>query len=304
MSNEIFSYKEALAHGWGMMRKYWKPFLLISIIYLVFQLMEATLENYAGRGRMPRSEVAEVYKDKAQGDKFYKYLQGSGYINDSGMVQGKLQDMTVPADLALPPEFQDKSNDIANFLDQYRYRLPFPRPVYYLLSLILWLISMLMMVGTTKVSLMAARDQEPSASELYTNGNILVPFILGTLCYFLAVLGGLILIIIPGIIMMIMLEMYSYLIIDKGLGPIGSLKRSRVITKGQRGRLFVFGMLLVLVNIAGLLCLVIGLFFTVWASAVAMAYVYDRLEEAYSLTEERAVPAGLFDPVSGPEQGK
>jgi ABC-type siderophore export system fused ATPase/permease subunit len=33
-----------------------------------------------------------------------------------------------------------------------------------------------------------------------------------------------------------------------------------------------------LLNIAGFLCLVVGLFFTVWTSYIAMARVYDRLE--------------------------
>jgi hypothetical protein len=32
-----------------------------------------------------------------------------------------------------------------------------------------------------------------------------------------------------------------------------------------------------LFNLAGLLCLVVGLFFTVPASSIAMAYVYDQL---------------------------
>ena len=134
-------------------------------------------------------------------------------------------------------------------------------------------------IGFVKVSLMASRDQEPTAAELFLNGNKLVPYLLSSICYCLAVLGGFILLIIPGIIVMIMLQMYTYLIIDKGLGPIEALKRSRVITKGQRWRLFVFGSLLVLLNIAGLLCLVVGLFFTMWTSSIAMAYVYDRLEQ-------------------------
>jgi hypothetical protein len=276
-SNEGFSYKAALSHGWDMTRKYWQPLLLVAVIYLLFQVLGGVLEDQAGRHKMPRATVP-VYRDRAQGDRFYKYLQENGYIDSAGFVQSKLLDMAAPPDLTLPPEFADKQNEINIFLNFYRYRLPFPKPVYYLFAFGLWLIGVLMMIGFTKVSLMGARDQKPSVAELFINWNSFVPYCLGYFCYGLAVAGGLILLIIPGIILMVMLQMFSYLIIDKGLGPIAALRRSRVITKGHRGRLFIFGLLLMLLNIAGFLCLVVGLFFTVWTSSIAMARVYDRLE--------------------------
>gem|GEM_PF-2273881 len=281
-SHEKISYKEAIAHGWDMTRKYWLPLLMVTIIYVIFQVLGGVLQSQVGRSHMSRFEVAAVYKDRARADRFYLYLQQAGYINKSGFVQSRLQDLTNPADLALSSDFADKRTEISNFLNSYRYRLPFPRPVFYLFSFGLWLLGIVMMAGYTKVSLLAARDEQPSVPELFNNWNRVIPLLLGGLCYGLVVLGGFILLIIPGIIFMIMFQMYMYLIIDKGLGPIASLKRSRVITKGNRGRLGVLGLLLILVNLAGFLCLVVGLFLTIWTSAIAMAYVYDRLEHDFS----------------------
>lgn len=91
---------------------------------------------------------------------------------------------------------------------------------------------------------------------------------------------GFILLIVPGIIIVLMFQMYAYLVVDKGLGPIAALKRSRVITKGSRWRLFVLGFLIVLVNLGGLLCLVVGLLVTIPLTAIASARVYDLLEHA------------------------
>jgi hypothetical protein len=276
--NGELSFKGAISHGWDMTRKYWQPLLLVAIIYLLFQVLGGVLESQTGRKQMYPYAAAAVYKDRAQADKFYKYLQENGYISPFGHVQSKLQDMASPAGLTLPPEFSDKKNEISRFLDAYRYRLPFPKPVFYLMSFGLWLIGLLVMIGFTKVSLMGTRDQPPSVGELFSGWNRLIPVLLGSICYGLAVMGGLVLLIVPGIILMVMLQMYLYLIVDKGLGPIAALRRSRVITKGHRWWLCIFGLLLLLLNLAGFLCLVVGLFFTIWTSSIAMAYVYDRLE--------------------------
>ncbi len=285
MTQTKFSYKEAIAHGWKMTKKYLKTLFIFAVIYILFNVITGMLQNFAGGGIISRHEVTEVYKDSAQADLFTQYLQEAGYINKYGQTQDKLRQLITRDDLILPSNFEDKRDDIYDFLNQHRYRLPFPKPIFYGLIVILWVINMLISIGFIKACLMMSRDVVPSIAELFSNGRIFIPYLLASICYGLVILGGFILLIIPGIIFMIMFEMYPYLIIDKGLGPIQSLKRSCVITKGSRGRLAVFGLLLVLLNIGGLLCLVIGLFFTISISSIAACYVYDRLENTQVVTD-------------------
>ena len=83
--------------------------------------------------------------------------------------------------------------------------------------------------------------------------------------------------IIPGIIWAIKFQFYDYLIIDKKLGPIEALKKSAVITKGAKGNLFVFGLLLGGINLLGAICLLIGLFAAIPTTLVAKAFVYRKL---------------------------
>jgi uncharacterized membrane protein len=95
--------------------------------------------------------------------------------------------------------------------------------------------------------------------------------------YGLIVLGGLILLIVPGIIWGIQFQFFAYYILTEGCSPVEALKKSAAITKGSKVNLFLFGLLMALVNLAGLLCLVVGLVVTVPTTLVAMAYVFRKL---------------------------
>ncbi len=96
---------------------------------------------------------------------------------------------------------------------------------------------------------------------------------------------GLILLIIPGIIWAIQFCFYDYLIVDRGFGPVDALKKSSEITKGVKLDLFVFGMLLGIINLLGFICLVVGLFVTIPTTMVAMAFVYRKLLAQTELIE-------------------
>ena len=86
-----------------------------------------------------------------------------------------------------------------------------------------------------------------------------------------------ILLIIPGIIWGIKFQFFSCFIVDKGVGPIEALKRSSVITKDAKWDLFLFNLLLILINLLGAICLLIGLFVTIPTTMVDWAFVYRRL---------------------------
>jgi hypothetical protein len=297
MDQPKFTYGEAVSHGWEMTKKYWFSIAVLTLFFLLFEGIKWPLEYFAGSRVMEKKDVRWVCRDRTQADIFYQHLKNAGYISQYGMVRESVQKLERPEDLVLPEDLKTERHKIYNFMLRYQYRLPFPKAVYFVLSLILWAIGMVMAVGWVKVSLMLMRDKEPDISELFTNWRFAIPYLLASLCFALVVLGGFLLLIIPGLIFVIMFGMYYYLIVDKGLGPVASLKRSRVITKGSRWRLAVFGAILCLLNIAGFLCLIIGVFVTGWISVIASAYVYDRLEhadETGSAHNLSSQPSGMF----------
>lgn len=272
-----FSKKEAILHGFNMTKKYFGLTFSILVIYVAFELAVGQLEYFAGPDQMAKSDVRLLYKDRTIADNFYSYLVDSGYLSKWGLVQEKLEYMKDTSELSLPDAFKNDQERIYQFLQAYTYRLPFPKAVYYMLSVILWVLYMLLHLGLIKISLMLSRDQGAEISMLYSNGPLLIAYILATIGYVLAVLGGMVLLIVPGVIFAIALGMYPYFIVDKQMAPMEALKASRTLTKGARWQLFCFGLLLGLLNLGGLLCLLIGLLWTIPTSCIAMAYVYDQL---------------------------
>lgn len=138
-------------------------------------------------------------------------------------------------------------------------------------------IQLIIDLGIIKIALKMVDGTKAGLEDLFSNANLLFGYFLAWLIYALMVLGGLILFIVPGIIWAIKFQFYPYFIIEKKLDPVEALKKSAFITKGAKWDLFVFGLLLVVINILGLLALVVGLFAAVPTTIVAHAFVYRKL---------------------------
>jgi len=138
-------------------------------------------------------------------------------------------------------------------------------------------VSMLAAMGLIKISLQFVDGAQGKWDDLLAPKHLFLNYVAGTILYGLIVIAGFILLIIPGIIWSIQFRFYRYAIIDKGLGPIEALKRSSDITRGTKWNLFLLGILFGLINLAGMLAFVIGLFVTIPVTMVAAAYVYRKL---------------------------
>ncbi len=279
MAAKIFSKKEAISHGFKMTKKYFGLLFSIFLIYLAFETISGIL-HYLGGSPVTKASIRAVYRESAAAENFQKYLEETGYISKySGVVQEKLQNIKSASELVLSADWEADRDDIFQMLNRHRYHLPFPKVIFYLLAIALWALGVIIQIGCLRITLLLSRDQKPALRELFSNGYLFWSFVLGSICYGLAVAGGILLLIIPGIIFSVMLGMYPYLIVDKNMGPIEALKASRILTNGARWQLFWFGGLLILLNIGGFLCLLIGLFFTIPVSYIASAYVYDQLRK-------------------------
>lgn len=93
----------------------------------------------------------------------------------------------------------------------------------------------------------------------------------------IAVIAGIILLIVPGIIFAIMYVFSNMLVIDRDLGPIEAMKESARITYGNRMELLLFFMVLIILNIVGTLALFVGLLITLPVSMLAFAHAYRVL---------------------------
>lgn len=151
-------------------------------------------------------------------------------------------------------------------------------------------LDMIIQMGLVLIAIKFCDSEKAKLGDLFSCYRLFFKYLFGTILYALIMLAGMILLIVPGIIWAIKFQFYAYFIVDKGLGPIESLKRSSAITAGAKWNLFLFGLLLLLINIAGVLICGIGLFATIPTSMVAVASVYRKL---LGQIEPAEIPEGV-----------
>ncbi len=148
----------------------------------------------------------------------------------------------------------------------------------FLAGIVALVAGMIMDVGLAAISLRFADGRTARVTDLFIHYPLAPTYFIATVLATLTVLVGLVLLIVPGIFLMILFLFYAYHIVDDGAGVVASLRQSAATTRGARWRLFQFGLLTVLINVAGFLCLVVGLLLTVPATLLAYAYAFRQLQ--------------------------
>ncbi len=94
-----------------------------------------------------------------------------------------------------------------------------------------------------------------------------------------AIIGiGFVFFIIPGIILACRLAFVSYLVMDKNMEPVAAVEKSWEMTRGYGWKIFGMALLVLPIFIAGLLCLIVGVFFAIiWVHA-AFASMYHAVD--------------------------
>lgn len=152
-----------------------------------------------------------------------------------------------------------------------------------ILSIIVTLIGIAMEIVLMIITLKILNDERVSwrgIEEILPTWRVYLNYILGSILYGLIVLGGLILLIVPGIIWGLKYSQYAYLIVDKNMGFIEALKESGRITAGSKGKILLLGLSSIGVVLLGALALVVGLLWAIPTAMIAWAYVYRKLADS------------------------
>ncbi len=139
-------------------------------------------------------------------------------------------------------------------------------------------VNMIMTLGLTKIGLKVYAGEKFDVTSLFDSYRLFLKYFLASILYGLAVLVGLVLLIVPGIILAIRMGLYTYLIVDKEIGPIDALKESMKLTKGNVGNLFLFWFVLFGVLLLGFLALIVGVIVAIPVTILAYVFVYRYLE--------------------------
>lgn len=117
-------------------------------------------------------------------------------------------------------------------------------------------------------------------------------YVVASIIQSVAVGVGLVLLIVPGLIAIVRLGFFGFILIEEDIKPVHALKKSWAITKGRFWPIFGFGIVLFLINLAGALAIGIGLLVTAPLTLLATVYVYGKIKAAPPSVPS-AVPAAI-----------
>lgn len=132
-------------------------------------------------------------------------------------------------------------------------------------------------IGFTKIQLNILDNKKTQVSDLFKTNGVYWQYLATSILVGLIVIGGLLLLIVPGIIWFLKYQFAMLLVVDKKLDITESIRKSGEITQGHKGWLFGFAIVLGLVNIVGALLLLIGLLVTIPLTTMAYIYVYRQI---------------------------
>lgn len=146
------------------------------------------------------------------------------------------------------------------------------------------ILQLLVNLGLNKIALLLHDGAKPKWTELFSQYPLLLKYLGASILYGVAVAGGLILLVVPGIYLAIKYTFFSFVMVDKHTGIMESLRLSAKLTDGVKWNLLGFGLLMCVINVLGALALMIGLFVTVPISLMAAVHVYRKLESRLNQT--------------------
>lgn len=133
-------------------------------------------------------------------------------------------------------------------------------------------------LGIVNVSLKIAKQEFVKLSDYFDTLPYYWRFLAGQILYYLAVMIGLFLLVVPGVIIALKYYLFPYFIIEKNLGVIESFKASDRAVYGSKKHLLLFSIIGMLLNLLGLICMVVGLFISIPVVSIAQAAIYRKLK--------------------------
>lgn len=141
-------------------------------------------------------------------------------------------------------------------------------------------------LGLIRVALNVVGGEFVSLATLLSEGKNYWNALLASILFYLMLIVGLLLLVVPGIYVAIRFGQYMHAIVDRKLGPIESLEYSAKLTKDRCMSLFGFYIVTFLITVAGALCLLIGLLWAIPCVTLAQVFVYRYLQGGETLVAD------------------
>jgi len=132
-------------------------------------------------------------------------------------------------------------------------------------------------LGMINVYLRVLDGEEAKVADLFSATKQMFTYVMGNFCFNFMLFWGYICFIVPGVIVSIAVQFYSYFIVDKEIGPIESIRASWIASRGDRLNIFLMVLLFHLLRGFGTMMFVIGVIPVNMIISLATADLYRQL---------------------------
>ena len=135
-----------------------------------------------------------------------------------------------------------------------------------------------MLVGLHVMALKSVDGEIPRVGDLFASLERGPAYLLALSIYCLAVSGGLVLLIVPGIYLAVRYSLFAQIITDTSAAALPALRKAAALARGSWASLSALFLIAFLLNIAGMALLGIGLIISFPVSLLAIAGFYRSLQ--------------------------
>lgn len=158
--------------------------------------------------------------------------------------------------------------------------------ILYIAAFVLGVVAQIIIgMGLIKIALKITVGEIVALNDVFSVTHLFFLYIGASILYGLIILGGLLLLVVPGLVWLVTYWLFSYVLVDTECGVMTAFSEAKRISKGARWHIFLFIAITGILNIAGVLAFFIGLFITIPITAVATAHVYRKLVLAHEEKE-------------------
>ncbi len=140
------------------------------------------------------------------------------------------------------------------------------------------IISIVLGAGLTRAALNISSGHEASVGTLFGEAGKLLPLIGASVLFYIMLVIGLVLLVVPGIYVALRFGFFMAAIVDRNLSPIESLKYSHRITTNNTLSILGLWIMLMLIALAGALALLVGLVVAIPVATLAITLAYRFLQ--------------------------
>lgn len=132
-------------------------------------------------------------------------------------------------------------------------------------------------IGYSQILLRLVRGEPTEFNDLFRGGRFLTRGVLCTFLLTLAIVAGLLLCVVPGVLISLMYWPFMYVLIDRDLPGVRSLWMASAITDGWKWQLLALFVICTLITLFGVMALIVGVIVAAPYTFVVYALAYDRI---------------------------